>query len=407
MSTPLPAGSPHHLFAVPDTAPQPPALPATGARPGAPPGQAAGPYQQLARARLVPGTAPARPVAATYASRFGRWDDLAAVRRKPRRHLSEAAGLYFPPELYPVVTHPLVAARGTAAVRTLLLHRLYDYLDFTTELENLAVIPVASKIARGTSGLLLPRQMQADAFKIVTDEAWHAQFSYDFVQELEHVTQVPHAAAGLPVFIRRLDEIAALLPCEVAGLEALVFAIVSETLISGILSDLPRDERLPQPVRDLIRDHAEDEGRHHVYFRSVLRHLWPALSPRERRAVGPHIPAIIEAFLTPDHTQTALRLAAAGLSDDEIVQVVTESWPAPELQAAIAQSAAPAVRYFTEVGALDDSRTRHAFLQAGLLTPTTPTTAPDAPAGPDASSTGALLHLPGTRETNAPRSPRT
>jgi hypothetical protein len=326
-----------------------------------------GTYQRSAREQLVPGNAAARPVLSTYASRFGRWDDLASVRRKPQRHLVDPADVYFPPELYPVVSHPLVVARGPAAVRTLLLQRLYDYLAFTTELENLAVIPVAAKIARGTSGLLLPRQMRADAFKIVTDEAWHAQFSYDFTQELERVTGVPRGGGGIPVFAQRLDGIAALLPQEVAGLEALVFAIVSETLISGILSELPRDERLPRPVRDLVRDHAEDEGRHHVYFRSVLRHLWPALTLRERRAIGPHVPAIIQAFLTPDHAQVATRLAAVGLSDEEIVQVVTECWPEHELMGATAESAAPAVRYFTEVGALDDSRTRCAFMEAGLL----------------------------------------
>ncbi|WP_405881007.1 diiron oxygenase [Streptomyces sp. NBC_01136] len=356
-----------------------------------------GTYQRLAREQLVSGSAAARPVLSTYASRFGRWDDLASVRRKPRRHLVDPADLYFPPELYPVVSHPLVVARGPAVVRTLLLHRLYDYLDFTTELENLAVIPVAAKIARGTSGLLLPRQMRADAFKIVTDEAWHAQFSYDFIQELEHVTGVPRGGGGIPVFAQRLDGVVALLPREVAGLEALVFAIVSETLISGILSELPRDERLPRPVRDLVRDHAEDEGRHHVYFRSVLRHLWPALTLRERRAVGPHVPAIIQAFLTPDQAQVATRLAAVGLSDEEIVQVVTECWPEHELTRATAESAAPAVRYFIEVGALDDSRTRCAFMEAGLL-------ADDA--GSDTGGSGRLLEVVSRtpRDSNTPRS---
>ncbi|WP_329247477.1 diiron oxygenase [Streptomyces canus] len=343
------------------------ALPVEGSNVSRLPLAPGGTYQRLAREQLVPGTAAARPVLSTYASRFGRWDDLAGVRRKPQRRPVDPADLYFPPELYPVVSHPLVVARGPATVRTLLLHRLYDYLDFTTELENLAVIPVAAKIARGASGLVLPRQMRADAFKIVTDEAWHAQFSYDFTEELERVTGVPRGGGGVPAFVRRLDETAAQLPPEVAGLEALVFAIVSETLISGILSDLPRDERLPRPVRDLVRDHAEDEGRHHVYFRSVLRHLWPALTLRERRAVGPLVPTIIQAFLTPDRTQVATRLAAVGLADEEIVQVVTECWPEHELTLAIAQSAAPAVRYFTEVGALDDSRTRDAFTESGLL----------------------------------------
>jgi hypothetical protein len=328
-------------------------------------------YRQMAQTPLVSGRAETRPRVDSYASRFGRWEDLASVRRKPRRTLAGDETdfrYYFPPELHPVVLHPLFAGKGEAVVEHLLVRRLYSYLDFTTDLETLAVIPVATNIARGRSGLILPEQMRADAFKIVTDEAWHAQFSYDFARQIEDATQVPrdNGAGASPLFIQRLDELRERLPQEVRGMEAIVFAIVSETLISGILSQIPRDERLPRPVRDLIRDHAEDEGRHHVYFRSVLRHLWPALTPHERRAIGPHIPAAVYAFLEPDRQQAAEHLADIGLPPQEIEQIIAESWPARSLRHSIAEAAGPVVRYFAEAGALDDDRTCASFAEAGL-----------------------------------------
>ncbi|MFE0174471.1 diiron oxygenase [Streptomyces sp. NPDC059002] len=330
-------------------------------------------YVQRFGEQLIRGAATERPRGPEYVSRFERWDDLASVRRRPRRRF--AAGepdLYFPPELYPVALHPLVAARGSAAVKGLLLQRLYDYLEFTTELESLAVIPVATKISRGRSGLDLPGRMRSDAYKIVTDEAWHAQFSHEFAGEIEAETRVPWLRARdrtPPAFLSRLDEVRGRLPHRMRGVEGLLFAIVSETLISGMLSQIPRDGRLPQSVRNVIRDHAEDEGRHHVYFRSVLGHLWPALTRAERQAVGPLVPAVVYAFLEPDYAQTARHLGELGLTGEQIDQVVTESWPAHQVRGDVAAAASQLTRYLTEADALADARTLAAFEEAGLLGP--------------------------------------
>ncbi|MEV8305791.1 diiron oxygenase [Streptomyces flavidovirens] len=321
--------------------------------------------------QLLRGPAEARPHGGEYTSRFERWDALASVRRRPRREFEvEGPGFFFPPELYPVVLHPIVAARGEAVVAGLLLQRLYDYLDFTTELENLAVIPVATKISRGRSGLVLPERMRADAHKIVTDEAWHAQFSDDFARQVATTTGCPRLGVDLPAgpaFVTRLDELRQRLPHGLRGVESLLFGIVSETLISGILSDIPRDDRLPSAVRELVRDHAEDEGRHHVYFRSVLKNLWPALTPSERRDVGPLVPAAIHAFLEPDYNRASYHLGGIGLSRDEIDQVISESWPAREVRQNISEAASQLTRYFSEVGALDDARTLSSFEEAGLV----------------------------------------
>ena len=341
-------------------------------------------YPRAFQEQLLRGDGAVRPRGAEYTSRFERWYDLASVRYQPRRQLGPGEpgepALYFPPELYPVVLHPLVAARGESVVRGLLLHRLHDYLDFTTELENIAVIPVATSISRGRSGLALPEQMRADAYKIVTDEAWHAQFSYDFARQLVACTGCPSPGAAEdepPAFVARLDLLRERLPSALRGVESLLFAVVSETLISGILGGIPGDTRLPRPVREVVRDHAEDEGRHHVYFRSVLQQLWAALTPRERSAAGPLIPAMVYAFLEPDYAQTARRLGGVGLADREIDQVIAESWPAAAVRRSIAEAAGHLVRYLTRAGVLDDPPIRAAFARAGLLPgpagPTRPT----------------------------------
>src|SRR5690348_6744165 len=87
-------------------------------------------------------TAPRSP---EYRSKFDNWDARASVRVKPRRLLAEVdpSALWFPPELHPVVGHPHVISRRDGTVQRLLVQRLYSYLRFTTELEELTVMPVA------------------------------------------------------------------------------------------------------------------------------------------------------------------------------------------------------------------------------------------------------------------------
>ncbi|MEW2592250.1 diiron oxygenase [Micromonospora aurantiaca] len=326
-------------------------------------------YREMALADLVtiPRDEAAARDAVAYQSKFGSWDTRASVRAKPRRLLDSAGSrLYYPPELLPIVSHPLITAQGEALRHRLLVQQLFGYLHFTTELEELAVIPIVSKISRGRSGLVLPEQMREDAYKIATDEAWHAQFSYDLIRQVESETGVRRCIPELPAFVGRLDRVRSMLPAEVRGAEGLMFSIVSETLISSILADLPRDRRLPTAVRELVRDHAEDEGRHHAYFRSLLRIFWSSLSGRQRRQIGPHFPAAIRAFLEPDLRALAGSLSNAGLSAEAAEQVLSESYPQEATTRTIAASAATTVRYLVDLGALKDPRTAEAFALAGL-----------------------------------------
>ncbi|WP_326580825.1 diiron oxygenase [Actinacidiphila glaucinigra] len=305
-----------------------------------------------------------------YKSSFGKWEERASVRVKPRRVLDGALeGItFFPPELVPAASHPLIEGAGQPGARhRLLLQQLYNYLCFTTDLETAAVIPVVARIGSGSSGLDLPPSMESDAFKISTDEAWHAQFSRDLVDQLEAHTGVARLRVGAPAFLGRLRGIRMTSERHLRGVDDLLFAVVSETLVSTLLSDLPKDRRLPRPVREVVADHAEDEGRHHAYFRDFLRYLWSALDARQRSAAGVLAPRLIRAFLEPDYTFLGAALLDIGLTRDEVAQVLVESYPADRLALDIRQASRATVRYFKEVGAVRDPATGDAFQEAGLL----------------------------------------
>lgn len=301
-----------------------------------------------------------------YESRFHNWETRSSVRTKPRR-LFDANGtamLLFPPESVPALEHPLVRAHGPGTADLVLQHSLYQYLHFTTVLEQTAVLPVTANLSLGTAGLDLPHAMRADAFKITTDEAWHAQFSDDLTTQMAAATGVSAEAVVEPAFVGQVRRLRAGFDPGDRQLADLVFAVVSETLVSALLADLPNDRRLARPVRETVADHAADEGRHHSYFQSVLRVLWPSLSSEHRRLLGPRVPAFVRAFLSHDLAAVRSALVASGLTAQEAATVVDESYAPVDLR----RPARATVRGFRGVGALDDPRTRDAFLAAGLLT---------------------------------------
>jgi P-aminobenzoate N-oxygenase AurF len=304
-----------------------------------------------------------------YESKFGNWDNRAAVRSRPRRVINAPdleSQVFFPPESVPAVSHDLVIRRGPDVVFQILVRSLYQYLHFTTTLEQVAVLPVTSNISLGLIGYSVPEAMLADAFKITTDEAWHAQFCYDFTQELVRATKVSAESVAEPRFVSALAQTRRTFDPNVRHLVDLAFAVVSETLVSALLADIPYDRRLSRPVRELVSDHAADEGRHHAYFRSFLRWLWPQLTDTEHVLIGSRIPEFVHLFLAADLRSVTSILRASGLPAAEIKEIISDSYTkssGTDLRIA----ARSTVRGFCEVGALALPEVYEAFLTAGLL----------------------------------------
>lgn len=306
---------------------------------------------------------------AVYVTKFRLWDERASVRTKPRRVLDgdDGSSLYFRPEAVPFVGHDLVRARGDEAAATVLLQRLHVYLDFTAALEQNAVNPVCAAIARRRSGFALPPAMLADAHKIYTDEAWHAQFSDDIQRQIADRTGIAPVLPEAPSFLARLSAAEAGMAPAGAQLAPLFFAIVSETLISAILSDIPQDPRIHPGVREVVADHAADERVHHAYFAKLLEHVWPQLDRHQRRAIGLQIPEFIRAFLDPDYAALAGILRSIGLTPEEAGQVLCDAYDERELARSAAADARHTLRHLAKVGVTDDPAVAEAFEARGLV----------------------------------------
>ncbi len=309
--------------------------------------------------------------AAHAAGKLQNWDKKASVRVKPRRILmreeEERGKLCFSPELVPVSSHPLVVQFGPAAVREMQVLHLYRYLDFTTLLELDVIGAVSREIALGRIDFEMPEVVRAEAFKLCTDEAHHAYFSDDVKRQVAAATEVEPDPLTNPAFLRTLRSIQRDLPPEASALGEMLFTVVSETLISSILCEIPRDRRIVTAVRDIVADHAEDEGRHSAYFSQFFGLLWPQLSQAQQLVVGPLLPHFILAFLRPDEDAIRSNLRRLPLEHDEIETVLAETYPREAVTANAREAAAVTLRLLEHRGVLDDPRIGDEFRACGML----------------------------------------
>ncbi|WP_329171387.1 diiron oxygenase [Streptomyces sp. NBC_01477] len=318
-----------------------------------------------------------------YRSPFRTWYERASVRQAPRRLVTAADGgvaTFFPPALVPLASHRLVRDLGPAAYEQVLVQHLYRYLDFTAKLEYLVVNRTALGIAHGSVDLGLPREMRLDALKIYCDEAYHTLMTVDLLEQITDRTRIAPRLPEEPYFLRRLAAIQESTEPELRPLVELLFVIVSETLITGSLSAIPRDQELLPQIRDTIQDHASDEGRHHAYFALFARHLWGALDTRTRRWAALRLPGLIHTFLDPDLDSMREELLGYGMPKDSVEQVLAEVFTSAGVQAYARSSAETTVRHFAALGVLEDPEAREAFDRQGLLPPAGPARASSAPA---------------------------
>ncbi|MFJ5260744.1 diiron oxygenase [Streptomyces sp. NPDC088387] len=341
-----------------------------------------------------------------------RWYEQAGVRTGVRRMFHEDAEhgrVLFPAALVPYAGHEAVRALPPERVRELTVRHLYQFLLSTTHLETRVVNTAAEPIANGRAGgPALSAALRMDAFKVYCDEGYHALYSLDLADQIAAVTGIPVPGWDYGGFVERLRETGRDRLPGAPRLAELLQAVVFETLITAVLNEVPADETVAAPVRDLLRDHARDEGRHHRFFAQFFRELWTGLSPADRTAAATALPALIEAALTWDLVPVHGSLRLAGLDDDTARQVVHDTYAAGPGSRRLNEMARATLRMCDAAGVFDVPGARERFAAHGLGdgtdattdgTPTVGTSAVGAPAQ------GRRTH-PGSRTPYTP-APRT
>ncbi|MFG2818662.1 diiron oxygenase [Kitasatospora sp. NPDC048365] len=299
-----------------------------------------------------------------------RWYEAAGVRTGVRRvfHEESEQGLvFFPEELVPYLDHPAVGELAPERRRELTVRHLYQFLLSTTHLEARVVnAGAAEPIANGRVGLDLTPELRLDAFKVYCDEGYHALYSLDLAQQIAGATGIPVPAFDYGGFVEQLAEAGRRqLPGEPV-LAALLQAVVFETLITSVLNQLPGDERVVSTVRELMRDHAVDEGRHHRFFAGLFQELWAGLDRPLRIRAANAMPGLIHAALDWDLDPVRGSLRLAGLDRPTAEQVVRDCYAGPAGTVSLNRMARATLKLCASVGAFDLPGVRDTFAAHGL-----------------------------------------
>lgn len=297
-----------------------------------------------------------------------RWYENSGVRSAPRRGDTDAdiSKHFFPSRLVPHLNHPRILSAEEPVRRYLEAQHLYQWLQFTAHFEVSVVNRATLRIATGNSGLELADRVQMDAFKIYVDEGYHSLYSLDVCRELERRSGIPALRYAFAPYLAQLDSLARERP-EHERLIQLLQVVVFETLITSILSDIPGDAEVITTVRDIVRDHAIDEGRHHAYFAAFFTDLYGQLLPEHRLLVGRFLPELIFRSLEPATRPATAALLAAGFAPRTVTEVVRESYDQQSVAAGIRRAAHRTIRLFEQHGILAEPGAHHRFAEFGLL----------------------------------------
>jgi hypothetical protein len=304
-----------------------------------------------------------------YKSAFDRWDKASWVRSKP--HQKDLApfedGLeFFAQQSSLLFQSEEVRASSTKTRSYLLALNLFVYLEFTVWLEMGPVNEVCDLIRREDFLPWLPLEMKSDAIKIYVDEAGHAEMSHTLIVAVEEHLGIKKVKNIRPAFLATLDRLVQREEPEFHPLVKLFFVIISETLITGTLAKLPRDETVQHAVRAVAADHASDEGRHHAYFRAVFEYVWPRLPRQLRRKLGILLPEMILAFLQPDSLAMTKTLQFFPTEFPNPNAIVTTIISSEQTKNGIRDAAAPTLHMLSENDVFGDESIVRAFRSRSL-----------------------------------------
>ena len=251
--------------------------------------------------------------------------------------------------------------------RALEFSTLLDFNRETMHIEHHFVNPVLLDIAYERIPVIFPKTMKHDALAIYMEEANHAHVADDLTDQISRAMKIRLLPSPSPAFHQRLSAIEKKVESKDRWLISFLFAVVTETSITGILSQVPRQPSVLTAVREVLHDHAIDEAKHASFFTAAFKILWSQLSARQKLAVGPLLPEMIHAFLHPNLSLVRTRLLGHGLDPIQTQKVIDEVYTTATVTDEIARSSASTISLMRRSGVLDFRQTYEAFQKAQLI----------------------------------------
>lgn len=262
------------------------------------------------------------------ASAFRNWETNASVRSEPSR-VPSIEKFLFPEEFVPILRAGALTEAPADTKNALRSAALFRFLNFTHKLELLVVNTVTLNIALGRYDFRLGDETRLDAHRLYVDESYHAYFSFEAMHMMQQKTSPLPLVETTPEFVNQLrakteEETT---PRRKALIQ-LFFVIASEMLITSTLHEAQNLDDIDPALGQMIRDHARDETRHHVFYRTMLLRIWDQMSREDQLFVATHLPELVSAYCMPDRTGQISDLVALGFTNRHAQDIIEETYPA-------------------------------------------------------------------------------
>ena len=295
-----------------------------------------------------------------YVSPFMNWSEESWIRSRSLRS-GEITGLPFSPTLVPLAAHPAIASNHETWLKVL-AYKLLGYLRFTTLLELNHVNPVTADIASGRAPCKVTAQERQDAFRIYCDEAGHGLFSEELAFQVQKTFQLHHSMLGRPRMELELEIILEENKSQVSDrLIKLFFVSISETLITKYLTALPHDKSVDSLVRAVVKDHADDEARHHIFYHHLFGRIWDSIPCYEKEEIGRILPRLVNAFLGPDQEFEYRVLRQVGFNQADARGILEEVYIPSEVAKSVRKAAVPTLKMFRDANLFEIKAIEQAF----------------------------------------------
>jgi phosphotriesterase-related protein len=278
------------------------------------------------------------------------------------RAATDAGGLYFTPEHVMVLHDNALQNLREDELQRVLASHLAIHLRFTAWLELNPVLQVCRNIFENRYLRLgLPEATRHLALAIMTDEVSHTDLCFEYLSQLERTVTLP-ALNVEGIYQQRLEEFVNATPDIWRDLATLAYVIASETTFTAALDIAPTDQRVRRQIRELLRDHADDERRHQEYFSDILRTFWQATPPSERKDLATLLVRALSAFLTPDPRILEATVPDSGAKTEIVQRVLTSA----DMREEYRRSAEPLLAVLRSVGAFATPELADVFLESDL-----------------------------------------
>ncbi|RPG53597.1 MAG: hypothetical protein CBE48_001120 [Flavobacteriales bacterium TMED288] len=164
--------------------------------------------------------------------------------------------------------------------------QLLEFVEKTTIFEVEHVNNVANSLALGKYNFEIPNILKVDAFKIYTDEGFHALFSKKMADDIKKYYKIEDDITPyLKNFFLELNNIGSEFGKKYSYLSNLSSTIVSESMI---VQDISNEMKgiVYEPIREMFKDHMIDEAYHANYFGTLLKVIWPQFSEKEKEIMS-------------------------------------------------------------------------------------------------------------------------